>query len=205
MKQPAVSKIVTVMAVSVLEQEASTIRDKLSLENIATSFTPEFDAVYREVHPELLRFILRRLIPPDFGRAEEIAHDAFTKLWQHRANLPLNLNETRAWLFTVARNFMLKSNAQGFRGRELFVAISDEAIGFVPDPVDFHGTHTFRIDLKTAWQQLTPAAQEVISLHYWESLSANEAGQVLGTTARAYRIRLHRARNQLKKLLEIKN
>jgi len=165
--------------------------------------TVRFDAIYRKVHPEVLRFIARRLIPPDFTRAEEIAHDTFTQLWQRKDNLPKDLGETRAWLFTVARNFLIKSNARGFRSRELSVQISDEAFGFIPDPVDRIGAQGLRIDLAAAWRQLTPAEQEIISLTYWDELSSTEAGKVLGISDRAYRIRLHRTRAKLKKLLEL--
>jgi RNA polymerase sigma-70 factor, ECF subfamily len=167
------------------------------------SSTVRFDDVYRKVHPDVLRFVARRLIPPDYSRAEEITHDAFTKLWVRKDSLPNEIGEIRAWLFTVARNDLLKSNAQGFRSRELSVQISPEAFNFIPDPLDGIGTRSFQIDLASAWHQLTPAEQEIISLTYWEELSSQEAGQVLGISDRAYRLKLHRTRRKLKKLLEL--
>ena len=39
--------------------------------------------------------------------------------------------------------------------------------------------------------------REAILLHAWEGLSAPEAAEVLGCSATAYRLRLHRARRRL--------
>jgi len=165
--------------------------------------TARFDEIYRKVHSDVLRFVARRLIPPDYSRAEEITHDAFTKLWVRKDSLPDEIGEIRAWLFTVARNDLIKSNSKGFRNRELSVQISDEAFGFIADPVNPIEAQSVRIDLASAWHQLTAAEQEIISLTYWDELSSREAGQVLGISDRAYRLKLHRTRLKLKKLLEL--
>jgi len=167
-----------------------------------TAPTARFDAIYRQVHPEVLRFIARRLIPPDFALAEEIAHDTFTKAWLRRESLPSDISEVRAWLFTVARNALLNSNERGHRKRELGVRISDEAFGFIPAPTDEISSATIRLDLASAWIHLSPGEQEVIALAYWENLTSAEAGKVLNITDKAYRKRLHQARTHLKRLLE---
>lgn len=57
---------------------------------------------------------------------------------------------------------------------------------------------SIRLDLIAAWQRLSTTQQEVLSLALWEELPASAAGRVLGISAAAYRIRLHRARNALR-------
>jgi RNA polymerase sigma-70 factor, ECF subfamily len=167
------------------------------------SGTARFDAMYRQVHPDLLRFISRRLVPPDQYLAEEMAHDTFTKAWQRRAELPDDIGELRAYLFTVARNFLIKSNERGYRNRELSIRISDDASGYIPSPNDDIGARTMQLDLATAWAQLSPREQEVIALTYWDNLTSDAAGKVLGISDRAYRKRLHHARAHLKTLLNL--
>jgi len=160
-----------------------------------------FAAIYRQTHAQVLGFISRRLIPRDYARAEEITHDTFLVAWRRFADLPKELSEARAWLFTTARHLLLKSNNQSRRGL-MGVRISDDAFGFIPMPDDDIKTRGLHLDLKSAWEKLSPAEQEVISLTYWDELSSSEAGQVLGITDRAYRQKLHRARTKLRKLLE---
>jgi RNA polymerase sigma-70 factor (ECF subfamily) len=48
---------------------------------------------------------------------------------------------------------------------------------------------------------LSEREREVLMLTAWEELSSNEAARVLGCSATAYRIRLHRARNRLRERL----
>ncbi|MDQ1622747.1 MAG: hypothetical protein QOH19_1165 [Actinomycetota bacterium] len=60
----------------------------------------------------------------------------------------------------------------------------------------------FHVDLASAWQQLSPDDQEVLSLAMREALPSPQAGRVLGITAAAYRIRLYRARRSLRRALK---
>jgi RNA polymerase sigma-70 factor, ECF subfamily len=48
---------------------------------------------------------------------------------------------------------------------------------------------------------LSEAEREVLMLAAWEELSSSEAARVLGCSATAYRIRLHRARKRLRERL----
>lgn len=160
-----------------------------------------FASIYRQTHPAVLGFISRRLIPRDFARAEELAHDTFLIAWRRFTDLPRDLDGARAWLFTTARNLLLKSNERNRRGN-LGVRISDDAIGFIPAPNNDINNRGFQIDLKSAWSQLRPDEQEVISLTYWDDLTSADAGRILGISDRAYRQKLHRARAKLRKILE---
>lgn len=54
-----------------------------------------------------------------------------------------------------------------------------------------------------AFSRLSNADRELLSLVAWEGLTAREASRVLGTTAVAARVRLHRARRRLAAALEL--
>ncbi|WP_446754323.1 sigma factor-like helix-turn-helix DNA-binding protein [Glutamicibacter sp. BSL13] len=53
-----------------------------------------------------------------------------------------------------------------------------------------------------AWHRLRPLDQEVLALAIWEELHSSKAGQVLGISSAAYRLRLHRARKSLRRMLD---
>jgi RNA polymerase sigma-70 factor (ECF subfamily) len=52
-----------------------------------------------------------------------------------------------------------------------------------------------------ALRALRPRDREVLLLTAWDGLNASEAAAVLGCSPTAYRIRLHRARRRLARLL----
>ena len=58
-----------------------------------------------------------------------------------------------------------------------------------------------RLDLARAWNALPDDAQEALALAHFDGLSSEQAGQVLGISAVAYRARLSRARRALDALL----
>ena len=49
---------------------------------------------------------------------------------------------------------------------------------------------------------LDPKEREVLLLTYWDGLSAVEVSQLLNTSATAVRMRLHRARKELGRILQ---
>jgi RNA polymerase sigma-70 factor (ECF subfamily) len=55
------------------------------------------------------------------------------------------------------------------------------------------------VDLANAWNALTAAHQEALSLSVWEGLTGAQAARVLGISPVAFRIRLSRARRLLKR------
>jgi len=158
-----------------------------------------FAAMYRREQPDVLRFIERRLIPPDAARAEDLAQETFLTAWRRWDDVPADPPGARAWLFTVARNCLLNEYQTHKRKAALQVRIAANAQLSIPGP---EADTTQQLGLAAAWQTLTPADQEVIALTVWENLTSAQAGQVLGISGATYRIRLHRARNALRKTLE---
>ena len=155
-----------------------------------------FAALYDDAYVDVLRFVSRRS-PPD--TAEDIVHEAFLVAWRRFDALPDNHDGARAWLFGVARNCLLNDRRTRDRVARLGVAIADDAAS---QPDEHLGDTELRIDLVRAWRLLSPAQQEVLSLATWEALPAAHAASVLGISAPAYRIRLHRARAALRRFLD---
>lgn len=155
-----------------------------------------FATLYDDAFVDVLRFVSRRS-PPD--TAEDVVHEAFLVAWRRFDDLPASHDAARAWLFGVARNCLLSDRRSRARYEQLGVAIADERATHTDEQL---GDTELRLDLARAWRTLTPSHQEVLSLSTWEALSAAHASTVLGISAAAYRIRLHRARAALRRSLE---
>jgi hypothetical protein len=77
---------------------------------------------------------------------------------------------------------------------------SSIAVGATPVPVDLEERELLRA-VQDAVALLPPGQREVVLMHYVEELSCEEIARLLGTTAGAARVRLHRARAQLRREL----
>lgn len=155
-----------------------------------------FSGLYELVYTDVLRFVQRRAGPE---HAEDIVHEAFLVTWRRWDDLPTEHEDARAWMFAVARNCMLNNVRGEKRQGALAVRIAAHASAFTDAATELVNEH---VDLVSAWRQLRPLDQEVLALAIWEELPSSKAGQVLGISSAAYRLRLHRARKSLRRMLD---
>lgn len=155
-----------------------------------------FSKLYELAYTDVLRFIQRRAGP---DQAEDIVHEAFLAAWRRLDEIPPKHGDARAWLFATARNCLLNNQRGQARQGALAVRVATRTSTFADSESEL--THQ-RIDLASAWQRLRPEDQEVLALAIWEDLPSPQAGQVLGISSAAYRIRLHRARKSLRRELD---
>ena len=143
---------------------------------------------------EVLAYALRRVPRED---AADVVAETFLVAWRRldeidpgRSGLP--------WLYAVARRVLLSQ--QRATRRQLAIA---ERVAAAERP----GPHALTTPspgsqrLLEALAELPEQEREVLMLAAWEGLSSPEAAEVLGCTATAYRIRLHRARRRLREHL----
>jgi DNA-directed RNA polymerase specialized sigma24 family protein len=97
-----------------------------------------------------------------------------------------------------ARNCILSDRRGAARRDALPIRLAAER----DDTEAVDGEVSLRLDLQAAWPRLLPDQQEALSLAIWDDLSSTEAGRMLGISPAAYRIRLHRARGALRRLLD---
>ncbi len=155
-----------------------------------------FRSLYAETYRPLLAYARRRV---DAATADEVVADTFLTAWRRRDDVPDN--SERPWLFGVARN-MIRNAARSDRRRQsaqdrLLAASPPSAI----DPVAAAPDDRSSL-LRTALGTLPEADREVLMLVAWEELSHAEIGRVLGISANASAIRVHRARKRLAARLE---
>ncbi len=164
-----------------------------------SSAKERFGAIYVQAYDDLLRFVQRRLYASDVGLAEDVVADAMLTAWRRVDDLPCEVDDSRAWLFGIARNCLLNSTRSLRRNDALGVRVAQVAPGVTADAADSAVLH---VDLGAAWSRLSSAEQEVIALSVFEGLTSPQAAVVLGITSGAFRIRLSRARTALRRHLE---
>ncbi|GGK95942.1 RNA polymerase sigma factor [Mangrovihabitans endophyticus] len=151
-----------------------------------------FRKLHRDTYADLLRFVERR-IPAD--EAEDVVSMVFLTAWRRFDELP---DDTRPWLFAVARNTMANRTRGWLRRRALDIRLTAAETPQVPD--DSAGAAA-RIDLERAWRSLSAADREVLALVAFDGLTSEQAATVLGCRRSAFAMRLGRARQRLQAAL----
>jgi RNA polymerase sigma-70 factor (ECF subfamily) len=147
-----------------------------------------FERLYRGYGVEVLAYLRRRATPElaDDGLAE-----TFLVVWRRLDEVP---DEPRAWLLGVARRVLANQRRSFRRQRSLAERISVERPIAVASEVEGD-------PVLEALSKLRSADQEVLLLVAWDGLTSAEAACVVGCSAVAVRLRLHRARRRLAHLL----
>ena len=151
-----------------------------------------FEVVIDEVGVPLRRYLVRRTEP---GAAEDVLADAFLVIWRRLEDIPDG--QVLPWCYSVARHCLANQRRSHRRRVGLLarlVSLSPPAPTALapplPDP-----------ELHEALAALRPQDRELIRLWAWEDLPPAEIAVVLGVSANAVHIRLHRARKLLARLL----
>lgn len=154
-----------------------------------------FREIYDAAYLDLLRFIRRRVHP---SHAEDVAGDVMLIAWRRLDDIPTELSDARAWLFGVARNTIRGARRGSDRRAALAVrlAAASRSEGDAGNHSEFVAQ---RVDIASAWTQLSASHQEAIALTVFDGLATPEAATVLGVSSAAYRLRLSRARRTLRR------
>ncbi|MGV9372377.1 RNA polymerase sigma factor [Micromonospora tulbaghiae] len=161
--------------------------------------TADAESAFRELfeaaYDDLLLFVERRA---HLAVAEDVVAETFLIAWRRLDEVPKPPGEARAWLFTVARNVLHNRQRSDQRQRSLALRVLREPDAPSSAEADLAAT---RIDLVKAWQRLSSADQEVLTLTAIEDLTGPQAAQVLGISRPAFSLRLLRARRRLRQHL----
>jgi RNA polymerase sigma-70 factor, ECF subfamily len=155
-----------------------------------------FRQLYQEHYRSVQAYAVRRA---DAGAdvADTVA-EVFTTAWRRLADIPPPPAD-RLWLYGVARRVLAGQHRSSRRFRRLIDRIQlsydprPQAAELLPDSPNE--------PLILALRQLPATEREALMLVLWEQLSHAEAGQVLGCSANAVAIRVHRAKARLREAL----
>jgi RNA polymerase sigma factor (sigma-70 family) len=151
----------------------------------ATSRLARFDALFTEHQRPVLAYAMRRT--QALADAEDVAAETFAIAWRKVDTIPAA--EPLPWLFAVARR-VLANHRRGHGRRERLAALL--RVEDVPTPM--RAGENLDGPVFSALASLSPADQEILRLVAWEELGNQQIAVVLGITANAVGIRLHRAR-----------
>lgn len=151
----------------------------------------QFNTVYREHYRQVYAYAVARA-----GRqlADEVVADTFLVAWRRFAVLPKAT--PLPWLLAVARNVVRERLRAEVRRQNFVTALrsaADENAFLVEDIAD--GV-VERAAVLAVLATLSDADRDVLTLVAWHGLTPRQAAQVLGCSAAAYFVRLHRARRR---------
>jgi RNA polymerase sigma-70 factor (ECF subfamily) len=142
--------------------------------------------MFEQHYGHVLAYARRRCAEP--ADADDVVAETFTIAWRRVRDIP---DEPLPWLYGVARRVLANQR----RGRQRWLALLDRLRrepADVPTPPADGGER-----VRAAMARLRPQDQEVLRLAAWEGLTHAEVATVLGVSANAAAIRLHRARRHL--------
>ena len=144
-----------------------------------------FEALFEGHHRRILAYALRRASRE--ADAEDVVADTFAVAWRRIADVPDGDDEL-PWLLGVARRVSANQHRSAGRIAGVLARLRAQprtsAMAAPTSPASL------------ALDRLPAADQELLRLLAWDGLSQSEAGVVLGISANAVAIRLHRARKR---------
>ncbi len=157
-----------------------------------TSAANRLTELWQEHLPALVLFAMRRA--PSREDAMDVVAEVYLVAWRRIDRVPAG-HEARLWLFTVARNVLANQRRGALRRTSLSLRLANEVEMTTPDSMDATVT---QIAVRDALATLPERSRELLMLVAHDGLSPSEAAQVLGIPAATARVRLHRARTQMR-------
>ncbi len=156
-----------------------------------------FRELYDANHDDLWRYCLRRA--NSAVEAEEALAETFSIAWRRLDIVPKG-NDSRPWLFGVARNELRTGWRKNKRANELRDRlVHARGEHHAPDPAEEVTDRSSAI--LAAMATLREKDQEILRLAAWEELPHTQIAELVGCSENAVAIRVHRARGRLEKAL----
>lgn len=152
------------------------------------------DTFYETFYPRLVSVVFLRT--GDWEAAEDAAQEAFVRFFAGAARD--GVEQPEAWLYATARNYATSLWRRHRRNRTDGAATEQIPLG---GPSPEHGVEE-RLDVAKALLELPAGSREALILHYLLDLPVAAAAQRCGITEGAMRVRLSRARKQLRDIVE---
>ena len=137
--------------------------------------------------------------------AEEVAQDVFVKAYRYLADFR-GQSKFSTWLYTIVNTTCISFLR---KNKEQVVLVEDEQLHAITNRLKmsdgasvYSENRSERKMLRQAVEQLPELDAQIITLFYQHEQSLEEIGAVLGLTANHVKVRLFRARQKLKEILQ---
>jgi RNA polymerase sigma-70 factor (ECF subfamily) len=175
-------------------------RASAAMDRYACGDDAAFAELYDLLAPRLFAFLCRRT--RDEARAEDLLQQTFERMHCARRHFARGASVT-AWSYAIARRLLIDGYRKG--GRELLADHEETegresvAPGDLPDTAFAHSRLARRVEQEL--RRVSETNRVAFELVHGDGLTAAEAAEVLGTTAMAVRLRVHRAYEALRAVL----
>ena len=142
----------------------------------------------------------------DSAMAEDVAQETFLRVWRHAGKYNSRLGGLTTWILTIARNQALTRLSLPVPRTE--TPVSDDTLEIASDaplPDEQLVTQQRQQQLQAALAGLSAADRSLLSSSYIDDLDLAAIARIEGCSIGAAKVRLHRARQRLKQILERDN
>lgn len=184
------------------EPQSKTAADSVELAEqrllgrIASRQLLAFEALYRNYHPRLARFLDRMTRRP--GLVDELLNDTMLVIW-NRANTFNGTSKVSTWIFAIAYRKALKALQrldEPVQDEDEEQHASDE-----PGPEQRVAQQQLHAALLHALDALSAEHRAVVDLTYFHGADYREIAQIVGCPVDTVKTRMFHARRRLKTLL----
>jgi RNA polymerase sigma-70 factor (ECF subfamily) len=152
----------------------------------------ELEALIDRVYEPTRRYALRRASPDE---AEDAVSETMLLLWQRPERIPKGSEV--GWSIGVCRKVLANMRRKRLRRESLLGKFVTQLLPVAPAPVISREP-----EITAALSALPERDREALLLAVWDELPAREVGKVLGISANAAAIRIHRAKRRMRELLK---
>lgn len=161
------------------------------------------DAFLRLVQPPVVRYCRSRLVGAHGALgADDVAQEVLLAICHALPRFrPEGRTSVMAFVFGIARNKIVDGYRYTGRDRSVARDVLPDDADDAPGPEAAAVLSTEVIRLRRALDQLLPQHREVLGLRIGMAYSAEEVGQLIGSSAGAVRVTQHRALQKIRLLL----
>ena len=151
----------------------------------------QFGDFYKKHRDRLFAYLMRNT--GDYHRSSDILQESFTRYLERYGEEKLSAT----LLYTIARNVVI----DGYRKKKPNARLYAEPVNSQSNPERHVMVREDYRRVLAAMQKLTPEERDTLSLTVSSNLSYREIAQVTGTSEGNIKVRVHRARAKLKKMM----
>jgi RNA polymerase sigma-70 factor (ECF subfamily) len=160
----------------------------------------EFLAAHDAYADAIFRFCVVKVSNVEL--AQDLTQETFMRYWQTLRKGEKLKNE-RAYLYTLARNLVIDWYRK--KKESSLDVLTDAGIEFVGDGSRSVTAEAESKEVLAIMEQLDDDSREVLLLRFVEGLSPSDIATLLGESANAVSVRIHRATKKVQELLHVES
>jgi RNA polymerase sigma-70 factor (ECF subfamily) len=159
----------------------------------------DLEQVFLELNENLYQFVYLRC-GHNRETAEDMTQQVFYKAWKKRGTFNSRKSSLKNWIYIIARNEIIDF----YRSKRISEPLTDEIEATTSYASDAD-QQILLANILNSMEKLVPTEKELIILHYIQQLDARDISRIVGATYIATKVRIHRALNHLRQVMEVQH